>query len=173
MAKAVARAPEIEFCLHVFGAPCQDVTGLSGNRKGVSGSRSSLLHETPRIRGILRRTLGKHCQLQEVCENVASMSESDQATYDKVMNCKPLRICPKHLGWVRRPRLFWVRSNPRAGTGVVMIPGKRYIDVQLKARRMPLSRWLPRGWKLAKRDTIFPIFVRGAASASRRFYPQA
>ena len=106
IAAIVRRHPKISHVLHGTGPPCQQVTGLNAGGAGVTGDRSGLVFELPRLRELLVRAF-PHCEYEDMCEMVASLTAEDQEAYDVVNGRLPGKFCPSGFGWVRRPRLFW------------------------------------------------------------------
>eukprot|EP00974_Lingulodinium_polyedra_P061403 5924231-Lingulodinium_polyedra.AAC.1 len=43
------RAPHVQYIIHLYSAPCQNVSGLNAGRAGVQGPESRLVEWVPRV----------------------------------------------------------------------------------------------------------------------------
>jgi len=162
--------PEVTHVLHGYGPPCQNVTGLNAMGAGVTGEKSKLVDEVPRIQTILHRVF-PDCKHGKLGEMVASLSRQDQAHYDDISGSLPVRICPSSFGWARRPRLWWPSWALALGDDVKVEETDRWTSLKLEAKRMPMRRWLTAGWKLKVPDATFPTFVRAQKRKKPPFKP--
>jgi len=168
--KVVRDYPLIEHVLHGYGPPCQNVTGLNAMGAGVSGAKSKLVDEVPRLRDVIRRVF-PDCKHADMCEMVASLVREDQAHYDDLNGQIPVRICPSGFASVRRPRLWWLTWALTLGDDVTVEVTDRWTTLHLHAERMPLRRWLPQGWKVTDSSVTFPTFVRAQKRKKPPFKP--
>jgi len=162
--------PEVTHVLHGYGPPCQNVTGLNATGAGVTGEKSRLVDEIPRIQALLRRVF-PDCEHGDLCEMVASLARSDQDHYDDLNGRLPVKICPSSFGWGRRPRLWWPSWSLAIGDDVKVEETDRWTNLKLVAKRMPMRRWLTAGWKLHAPDATFPTFVRAQKRKKPPFKP--
>jgi len=110
-------------------------------------------------------------EIAEFAEMVASLSEKDQATYNEIFQSLPLRLCPRGIGWIRRERLFWINWALQRQRGVQVIEEPRWTTVKLQAKRMPLTRWLPKGWALFVQEPLYPTAVRAITRTKPPYMP--
>ncbi len=89
--------PKID--LLVSGFPCQDLS-ICGNRKGLEGKRSGLLHDILDIR--------KHYKPKYwLLENVANMGNDFEYEVSRLIGVNPVELNSKYWGAQERSRLFW------------------------------------------------------------------
>ena len=164
------KAPGVKFVLHVSGPPCQNVSGLNAGGTGIRGEKSKLVFELERIRRLIKQ-VWKGQQHHDLCEMVASLSAQDQQGYNEINAGLPVRICPSSYCWVRRPRLYWLTWALREAPGVSFVEEERWTNVKLSSRRMPLSRWLPRGHKQPVPNSVLCTMVRRVPKTKPPFKP--
>ena len=160
VAEALRDVPDVRIVFHTSGPPCQDVTGLSAKRKGFSGERSRLADYIPSIDDMLQSSFPgvDNCSL---CERVASFDAEDQKNYNKLNRSKPYLICPSQMYAVRRPHLYWINWKIHSQPGVKASKESRWTKLTLTAtRKMPMRRWIPKGWRCHVKSPLFPTFVR-------------
>ena len=136
----------------------------------MRGAKSGLVFEILRLRAALQEAFS-HCHMEEVSENVASMREVDQKEMDKIAGVKPWRICPRHFSWIRRPRLYWSHAELGDQPDMRVEQKNRWTEVQFRAPRMGVSKWLPSNWRLQNPEALFPTFVRGVPKSKPPFMP--
>ena len=102
------------------GSPCQDVSGLNANGKGLLGQSSSLLFEALRVIDLIKE-LAKGIEVCVLIENVKSMDShgpESRRAFSRLLNVLPICSCPSNFCDVRRPRYYWVNwpiwSSPQA-----------------------------------------------------------
>ncbi len=166
----VRNAPHITHVLHCTGPPCQQVSGLNPTGAGVKGKRSGLMTWVPVLRTVFRRAF-PDCKHGDLCEMVASLTADNQKHYDKMNQGRPVRICPSDFSWVRRPRLYWISWPLQQQHNVEVVQTARWTSLRLKAKRMPLSRWVKRGWKCFADYPTLPTFVRATIRKKPPFMP--
>ena len=104
------------------GPPCQGVSGLNSDRKGaLKDMRSKLFVHVPRVFKLCRKYF-KWAQVHHLMESVASMDSSDRSVMSQEMGCLPYKIDAAGISLCRRPRLYWISWELRAGTGVTITP---------------------------------------------------
>jgi len=160
----------LEFVIHISGPPCQNVSGLNACGGGVKGKKSKLVFELIRLRKVLRDVF-PNARHADLCEMVASLSSEDQGFYNKINGGLPVKICPGGFGWVKRPRLYWPSWSLGGGAGVTVKEEERWTSVKLAGARMPLTRWLPRGYKQKVPNSTFCTFVRSTPKPKPHFMP--
>lgn len=74
---------EVDCLLIAAGSPCQDLTSLLANRKGLAGTRSRLFYEIPRAHRICANTFPGKVEL--MVENVESMTEDNRDEFSRVL----------------------------------------------------------------------------------------
>jgi DNA (cytosine-5)-methyltransferase 3A len=88
------------FDLIIGGSPCQDLSVANNNRKGLSGSRSSLFWK---MANIIEEFHPRYFLL----ENVASMSKENKQIITDVLGVEPILINSALLTAQNRKRLYW------------------------------------------------------------------
>ena len=86
--------------LLIGGAPCQDLTIINNNRKGLNGNKSRLFYEYLRV---LRELKPKYFLL----ENVASMKNSDKKIITDLLGVEPILINSDLVSAQHRRRYYW------------------------------------------------------------------
>jgi site-specific DNA-cytosine methylase len=102
----------------VWGSPCQDMSSINKNRKGLAGEKSSLFHEAVRI---LNEVKQKNPRVYFLMENVASMSDDDRDVISEILGVKPIKINSEEYSPAKRNRYYWT-NIPRSNC----IPKKNY-----------------------------------------------
>ncbi|CAK0815284.1 unnamed protein product, partial [Prorocentrum cordatum] len=87
------------------GSPCQDLSRLNVGGRGLSGRKSSLFHEVPRILALLAAVFRD--RFVWFVENVASMSDVNVELISEALQVRPTLVCSSVFVPCRRPRLFW------------------------------------------------------------------
>ena len=111
---ALKDSMEVTHWLEISGPPCQNVSGLNAGRSGVTGKKSSLVQQVPRIREILRSAYPS-APIGHLMEMVASLAEQDQVVYNQLNGTLPVRICPGSFTYVRRPPASIIPPGPCEG----------------------------------------------------------
>jgi hypothetical protein len=86
------------------------VAGLNAAAAGISGKRSRLIYDAMSKIKMIEDFFGKG-RVDILLENVASMDSSGpraRQEFSRVMRVEPFRLCASELGWVRRPRFYWI-----------------------------------------------------------------
>ena len=100
--------------IHLWaGFPCTDLTGIKWGRQNLSGMKSKLFYEVPRILQVLRRNKPEFVHLRFGGENVASMDKSACAEITRTMGVKPFHLNCSDAVPMNRPRLCWCSEDLR------------------------------------------------------------
>ena len=94
------RISELGIDLLIGGSPCQDLSIIKQNRKGLKGDKSALFWEYVRILKILKP---KYFLL----ENVASMKNIDKEIITNALGVEPILINSSVVSAQHRRRLYW------------------------------------------------------------------
>ncbi|CAK0822340.1 unnamed protein product [Prorocentrum cordatum] len=95
----------VDLVVVAAGSPCQDLSRLNVGGRGLSGRKSSLFHEVPRILALLAAVFKD--RLVWFVENVASMSDANVELISEALQVRPTLVCSSVFVPCRRPRLFW------------------------------------------------------------------
>lgn len=90
--------PKID--LLICGSPCQDLSSLRKDRKGLEGDKSSLFFHALRL---LKETTPKFY----LFENVGSMSKRDRNRFDELLGVKGIMINSNLVSGANRSRIYW------------------------------------------------------------------
>ena len=91
---------ELDIDLLLGGSPCQDLSIIKQNRKGLEGDKSALFWEYVRI---LKSLKPKYFLL----ENVASMKNIDKEIITNALGVEPILINSSVVSAQHRRRLYW------------------------------------------------------------------
>lgn len=139
------------------GSPCQDLTALLANRKGLAGSRSKLFSEIPRVyRLCCQRFPGK---VALMVENVFSMTVEARQQFSEVLGIKPVLVLASDLSWVKRPRLYWVTWEVVPQGDEKVIDMGDYLHWVFPDLRQEHGHWVEDGWSHHGQDSL-PTFTR-------------
>ena len=97
------------------GSPCQDLTALQDNPKGLSGDRSRLFMDAVRIHsdvGLIYRDV----PVLDFIENVASMTNYWAGAMSKLLQRKPWRLCPSGIS---RVKISWSSGSRLISTRLI------------------------------------------------------
>lgn len=133
--------------LLIGGSPCQDLSNMMSNRKGLEGEKSSLFWEYVRV---LSEAKPKFFML----ENVGSMEERDAATITQTLGVPGFRINSSLVSAQFRDRIYWT-NIPGEETNLF---GERLIT-QPKDRNIRLQDILESG--STDRDKALCLLARG------------
>lgn len=86
--------------LLIFGSPCQSLSIMNKNRKGLDSPDSGLFYEALRI-------LQKVQPQFWIMENVFSMNKREKNIISKLLGVKPIAINSNLVGGANRSRLYW------------------------------------------------------------------
>ena len=114
----------VDLVLAGGGSPCQDLSVLLANRKGLQGSRSKLFFEMPRIFSGLRQAFS--CPVYTFVENVFSMPKESRNEFSDTLGVEPILVDCTSFTQCRRPRLFWVDWDIAPRDGETLIWHDRY-----------------------------------------------
>ena len=135
------------------GPPCQGVSGLNADRKGVKDERSVLFLHVKRIEGLVKQW----CQVHTLMESVASMDEVDKDTMSESFEDLPWRCDAGTLTWCSRPRFYWITWGLQQGEGVVLQEGGKDREVVLTAWQ-DLETVCKPGWIKVDPSRAYPTF---------------
>jgi site-specific DNA-cytosine methylase len=133
--------------LLIGGSPCQDLSGLMSDRKGLSGDKSSLFWEYVRI---LRETEPTYFML----ENVGSMDIKDAQIITSTLGVNGFRINSALVSAQERDRIYW--TNIPGDT--IDLFGEKHINMP-RDRHILLSDIIESGY--TDRDKAFCLTARG------------
>ena len=89
------------------GPPCQGVSKLNASRKGAVADPRSCLHQVfDQIKEWIKEVF-TWCPNFFLMESVASMNDTDRATYTLSSGVLPYKVDAFYLAPCRRPRLWW------------------------------------------------------------------
>jgi len=86
--------------LMIFGSPCQDLSSMRKDRKGLDGEKSGLLFEALRI---LKEVKPKYF----ILENVGSMSKHDKQTINDLLGVEGVHVNSNLVSSSNRHRIYW------------------------------------------------------------------
>lgn len=141
--------------LLIGGSPCQDLSNLMSERKGLEGDKSSLFWEYVRL---VRETKPRFFLL----ENVGSMSAADRATITKAMGVDGVRINSALVSAQFRDRIYWTNIP---GTGCDLFSNG--MIVQPADKRIMLADVLESGH--TDRKKALCLAARGGGVDGRTF----
>lgn len=110
-----------EYDLLVGGSPCQDLSILKRDRKGLKGSKSKLFYEYLRI---LRDSKPKYF----ILENVSTMKTEDRDKITKLLGVDPIIINSFILSAQNRSRLYWTNIPQRENKYFVSRFRQQYVS---------------------------------------------
>jgi len=90
--------------LMIFGSPCQDLSSMRKDRKGLEGEKSGLLFEALRI---MDEVKPKYF----VLENVGSMSKYDKQIINDLLGVEGKHINSNLVSNCNRHRIYWSNIN--------------------------------------------------------------
>eukprot|EP00435_Cladocopium_sp_Y103_P000858 s5581_g1.t1 len=94
------------------GSPCQGNTSLNLQRKGLRDPRSRQPLQLQRLQSEFEALPEmQDVELVVFLENVGSMSAGVRQEYSAWLGAEPILIEAARCGWVRRRRLYWLRSR--------------------------------------------------------------
>ncbi|KAK3237678.1 hypothetical protein CYMTET_52251 [Cymbomonas tetramitiformis] len=89
------------------GSPCQDFsTARNGERQGIDGPKSGLMHEFFRLVKELKPKVF-------VLENINTISDRDILKIGRTLRCGCVQVDACHFTSQSRPRLFWTNASAR------------------------------------------------------------
>ena len=156
--EAVADNPHIKHILLVAGFPCQDLSGANPAAKGLTGNRSSLLHQAL---GLLRELLPAAfpgIEIEAILENVSSMKAAYRDEISALCDTAPYKLCPSDVWPDLRPRFWWLTCA---------LDNHRYLEIEFKdgyakgrllGRTREVKEFLPKGSQVALSFVAFPTF---------------
>ena len=112
-----AMCEQIDMIFGAGGSPCQDLSRLLANRRGLEGDRSMLFFELVRVFDLVRDIW--KCAFHWFVENVFSMRKVDLRRFNTTLGVTPYLIDAAMFTQCARPRLF------RCSWALAVRPGVR------------------------------------------------
>ncbi len=132
--------------LVVFGSPCQDLSILRKDRKGIDGDKSRLFYEALRILDKVRPRIF-------IMENVNSMRANDRNIITNLLGVKPIKINSNLVSAQNRNRIYWTN-----------IPGvKKPLDRKITLQSIIQNGFCDRRKSLAILTKNIPFTSKGLA----------
>lgn len=91
-----------EIDLLIGGSPCQDLSSLKNDRKGLQGDKSILFYQFARLKEEIKP---KYFLLENV--NMKGKSIQDRDTISEILGIEPILINSDRFVPQNRPRLYW------------------------------------------------------------------
>ncbi|CAK0898088.1 unnamed protein product, partial [Prorocentrum cordatum] len=147
----------VDLVVVAAGSPCQDLSRLNVGGRGLSGRKSSLFHEVPRILALLAAVFKD--RLVWFVENVASMSDANVELILEALQVRPTLVCSSVFVPCRRPRLFWTSWGVTASAPLRLTD--RGVYDELVGPGVPLMdlAWEDEGCSWPGRPRCFPTLV--------------
>ncbi|CAK0891073.1 unnamed protein product [Prorocentrum cordatum] len=147
----------VDLVVVAAGSPCQDLSRLNVGGRGLSGRKSSLFHEVPRILAVLAAVFRD--RLVWFVENVASMSDVNVELISEALRVRPTLVCSSVFVPCRRPRLFWTSWGVTASAPLRL--ADRGVYDELVGPGVPLMdlAWEDEGCSWSGRPRCFPTLV--------------
>ncbi|CAK0793322.1 unnamed protein product, partial [Prorocentrum cordatum] len=147
----------VDLVVVAAGSPCQDLSRLNVGGRGLSGRKSSLFHEVPRILALLAAVFKD--RLVWFVENVASMSDANVELISEALQVRPTLVCSSVFVPCRRPRLFWTSWGITASAPLRLTD--RGVYDELVGPGVPLMdpAWEDEGFSWPGRPRCFPTLV--------------
>lgn len=132
--------------LLIGGSPCQDLSVLMRNRKGLKGEKSSLFHERLRIK---EETTPRNFML----ENVASMRVEEKNTIDELLGVTGIFINSALFSAQLRKRYYWTNLD---------------VDLNIKDKGIELQSILESGYTDRKKSVCIVRNYAGSVQSSNK-----
>ena len=164
-----------DVCLCGAGSPCQDLSGINPMGTGLSGARSGLFLEVPRIHQLLKKYFKQ--KLEWFVENVASMHKTNRDCFTDILGVPPIRLCSSVFVPARRPRYYWCTWTARTtGEFLVVDNGStsspdRYYDVKRVSGSPVALDWTAEGWRWGGGTRPVPTLLCPRPASSRPRLP--
>ncbi|CAK0832382.1 unnamed protein product, partial [Prorocentrum cordatum] len=160
----------VDLVVVAAGSPCQDLSRLNVGGRGLSGRKSSLFHEVPRILALLAAVFKD--RLVWFVENVASMSDANVELISEALQVRPTLVCSSVFVPCRRPRLFWTSWGVTASAPLRLTD--RGVYDELVGPGVPLMdlAWEDEGCSWPGRPRCFPTLVCCRPQPSFPFAPR-
>ena len=146
----------VDFVLVGAGSPCQDLSSLLFEGKGLAGERSKLFFEVPRIVRLLRSCFKA---VHFFVENVFSMTDESRATFSAVLGIKPYLVDAVNFTYCRRPRLFWCNWKLTSANARIIDHGS-YFEVFVSCQKLSPDFWLDPGHAWDTHQGFVPTLTR-------------
>lgn len=132
--------------LLIGGSPCQDLSVLMRNRKGLKGEKSSLFYEWLRIK---EETTPRNFML----ENVASMRVEEKNTIDELLGVTGIFINSALFSAQFRKRYYWTNLD---------------VDLNIKDKGIELQSILESGYTDRKKSVCIVRNYAGSVQSSNK-----
>lgn len=135
--------------LLIGGSPCQDLSVLMRNRKGLEGKKSSLFNEWLRIKNEVNPNYF-------LLENVASMSNENKIKIDELLGVKGIFINSTLFSAQLRKRYYWTNLN---------------VDLEIEDKGVELQSILESGYTERKKSVcIVRNYARSVQSSNKESF---
>eukprot|EP00438_Fugacium_kawagutii_P034073 Skav205994 [mRNA] locus=scaffold2084:207733:210659:+ [translate_table: standard] len=150
------------------GPPCQGVSGLNSDRKGVLKDMRSGLHvHVSRIRQLVQQAF-PWARVATLQESVASMDSSDLQVMSDHYGDEPFLVDAASFSLCRRPRFYWLDWEILPQEDVVLTPvyssDRRYSLVEVTTT-LDERDYLTPGWNKISQDKL-PTFTTSRCSSA-------
>jgi hypothetical protein len=166
-----SKVGHLRLIVHIGGSPCPGLCRWNPFREGKQADASrDLLAHMRRLTLCLRESF-PDTQVEEVEENVASMSSVDRDEVTSFMGSQPLCFDSSDLRPQRRRRYFWATWSVNSRPGVVVEEREGYTHIVLEPASKPdVGHYLATGWTAHPGFTgVYPTLTRPCAVATPRF----
>ena len=155
-------APIVDIVIVGAGSPCQDLSSLLADGKGLMGERSRLFFEVPRIIQLFRECFPK---VEFFVENVFSMTPENRVTFNDVLGIKPYLVDAINFTYCRRPRLYWCSWDLSTHFASIIDRGD-FWEVYVKCKKPPAQFWVDQGSFWDPNQGFVPTLTRALPSAN-------
>ena len=122
------------------GSPCQDLSSLNAHRVGLSGTKSRLFYQVPRIIGLFQKAFGS--KVHFFVENVFSMDKAQVLKFNSALATKPYMIDGGDFTYCHRKRLYWCNWKIAGSNSVSVIDKGHYFYVDVLVNKAPANSWI-------------------------------
>ena len=165
--KVAAANPAVTLVIHVAGSPCPGFCAWNPYKEGRQHQESwSLLQEVSRVTQLLRKSF-VGARVEELEENVASMSDDQRDEISRHLGTEPIQLDAVDLVPQRRKRYFWASWPVHPRREVIEERAVGVWRIRLKPDQpAPFSHWLQPGWRVKPASRSHPALC-GASAAPR------
>ena len=164
------KAPLADLVIHAAGSPCPGLCGWNRIKGTKQVEESYRLYHQLEVVNLALEKAFPHATVKPLNENVASMAQESDGYISADQGILPLRVCPSSYSRQRRPRYYWAHWKVFRRRKVQVVTGERYIKVVLRPDTpVPDSKWISKGWKVARTARQFPTLTRPCPVKRPRF----